>query len=254
MDNSSGLKKKLSENWDQIKNKYPVVSRAEAVADDPIKVDFLQSIDGIKSAEEIGRFFTLSSSESQMIFTDLMNLGAIRFLEDSERLGYLKNHANELERNLTFLRSERERLRGESLYLSKQIREKTDETEKYKTRLPELAETLKELTDNLGSQQSRSAQLWEENSELFGVAKDVKHKTAVIYEGLGKLEHELPRVIKKKSKMAERFKKTDEMRHTGIDKNKEIEKKLFDYHDALNEVHEYLEDTKLRVKSFSDND
>ncbi len=252
MDNSSELKKKLLDSWDQIKEKYPTVIAPEAVSGDPVKVDFLSCIDGLKTAEEIQQFFTLSSSEAHLIFADLLNLGAIRFLDDAERLAHLKHHALELDRNVSFLRSERERLKGESLYLNKQVRQKLNETDVFKTKLPELEESHRELSGNLGSLQIKAEALWEQNAELFGVAKDIKHKSATIRSGLEKLENDLPKVMKKKTKMVERFKKSEEMRHSGTDKNKVIEKRLFDYHDALSDVREYLEDTKLRVKSFSD--
>ncbi|MGK5084620.1 hypothetical protein WDW37_15095 [Bdellovibrionota bacterium FG-1] len=254
MGNGSELKRKLLDSWDQIRSKYPIVVAAEVVAGDPVKTDFLSCIDGLKTAEEIEQFFTLNASEAHLIFTDLMNVGAIRFLDDGERLGYLKRHAIELERNLVFLRSERERLRGESLYLNKQTREKMLEVEAFKTKIPAQEEACQQLTGNLNSLQAKSQGLWEQNAELFGVAKDVKHKTDVIKTGLEKLEDQFPKVMRKKVKVAERYRKNEEMRHTSKDKNAAVEKKLFEYHDALSEVREYLEDTKLRVKGFSEQD
>ncbi len=254
MDNTSELKKKLLDSWDQIKGKYPTVIAPDLVLGDAVKVDFLTCVDGLRTAEEIQQFFTLSSSEAHLIFTDLLNLGVIRFLEDGERLAYLKNHVLELEKNMGFLRSERESLRGESLYLGKQVQDKLNETEAFKIKLPELTEAHLQLTENLSSLKANSETLWDQNAELFGVAKDIKHKATAIKTGLAKLETDLPKVMKKRTKVVDRFERSEEIRHSSADKNKVIEKRLFDYHDALSDVREYLEDTKLRVKGFSEKD
>ena len=118
------LKKKLMNSWDQMKKRYPVVRSVERVSGDTAKEEFLRSIDGLKSAEEIGAYFTLEPSEAHLIFSDLLQLGAIRFLEDAERFGYLRKQNLELKQKYDFQMAERNRLIGEELYLSERIKEK----------------------------------------------------------------------------------------------------------------------------------
>ena len=51
------LKKKLMNSWDHMKKRYPVVRSVELVSGDAAKEEFLRSIDGLKSAEEIACVF-----------------------------------------------------------------------------------------------------------------------------------------------------------------------------------------------------
>lgn len=252
MENStSELKKKLISDWGQMKDQYPIVMNRSIVSDDPVKTDFLNSIEGFKSAEEIGAYFALSPTEAQLIFTDLLNLGAVRFLDKTERFAYLKQHSIELERNLEFAKSERVKLSGEAYYLNKQIKDREHVTESIKQRITELEEGMKGRSAELLTLKEKSTAMWDNNSELFGLAKEIKDKSQRIKNGLEKLEQELPRAVKKKAKIADRLNKANELRQFSEGKNKIIEKKLVDYHDALDDVREHLLDVKMHVDDLS---
>ncbi|MBF0493479.1 MAG: hypothetical protein HQM15_11970 [Deltaproteobacteria bacterium] len=253
MENSaSQLKKKLMLGWDTMKDCYPLVVDRDVVAGDPVKTDFLSCIEGLKSADEIRQYFTLDQSEAHLIFRDLLDSGAIRFLEATERFTYLKQQRVELERQLEFVKSESVRLSGESCYLVKQIKDREIATEAFKQRIPQFEEGMKESFSQLSSLKEKSVALWDVNAELFGLSKEVKDKSARIKAGLEKLDRELPLVMKRKIKVADRLKKVDEWRHATEDKNKNIENRLVDYHDALGDVREHLLDVKMRVGDLSE--
>ena len=96
--NTSLLKQQIFNSWDQMKSRYPVVVNIKAVKGDTVKEDFLRYIDGSRSAEEVRDFFTLDTSDAHLIFSDLLNVGAVRFLQDAERLPYLKRYNQELKK------------------------------------------------------------------------------------------------------------------------------------------------------------
>src|SRR3972149_4637950 len=203
------LKKKLMNSWDQMKQKYPVVRSMELVSGDAAKVEFLRSIDGMKSAEEIGAYFTLEPSEAHLIFSDLLQLGAIRFLEDAERFGYLRKQNLELKQKFDFQMAERNRLIGEELYLSERIKEKKKALSELKERLPELNKSLEEHDLTLSSLKQNYHDLWESNSELLGLEKDMKGKEQQIKQAIERLEAEFPKLLKKKIRVITRLKKTE---------------------------------------------
>src|SRR5208283_14871 len=101
--------------------------------------------------EEIAAYFTLEPSEAHLIFSDLLQLGAIRFLEDAERLGHLKKQNLELKQKFDFQMAERNRLIGEELYLTERIKEKKKAISELNERLPELNKSLEEHDRTLAS-------------------------------------------------------------------------------------------------------
>ena len=242
------LKKRLMSSWDQMKVRYPVVRNPEIVKGDSTKEDFLKHIDGLKDAEDIRNYFTLEPSEAHLVFSDLLNLGAIRFLDDAERLGYLKQENMELKKNLDFLISERNKLGGEEFYLSGRIQEKKKIISEVNAMLPELKELLEEHSDKLSGLKESSNQLWESDSELLGIVKDMKNKEQQIRAGLDKLEYEFPKLLKKKSRVSDRLKTVEQKNHQNINRNEKLNKKLLIYQDTVDEMSDYLEDTRLRIK------
>jgi DNA repair exonuclease SbcCD ATPase subunit len=241
------LKKKLLNSWDHMKRRYPVVRSVEVVAGDSAKVEFLRSIDGMKSADDIAAYFTLDASEAHLIFSDLIQLGAIRFLEDAERLGYLKKQNLELKRKYDFLMAERNRLLGEEVYLSERIKEKKHAIGELKDRLPALDASLETHNDTLGTLRQNYNGLWESNSELLGLGKDMKAKEQQISQAIERLEREFPKLLKKKTRVIERLKKTEEAKVQYASSNDKLDSRLLVYRDTVDEMRDFLEDAKLRI-------
>jgi hypothetical protein len=241
------LKKKLMKSWDHMKPRYPVVRSMEPVSGDAAKEEFLRSIDGLKSAEEIALYFTLEPSEAHLIFSDLLQLGAIRFLEDAERLGYLKKHNLELKQKFDFQMAERNRMAGEELYLTERIKEKKKGISELKERLPGLNQSLEEHNRTLADLSRNYHALWESNSELLGLAKDMQSREQQIKQAIERLEAEFPKVLKKKTRVITKLKKTEEAQVQNVTRNDKLDKRLLVYRDTVDEMRDYLEDAKLRI-------
>jgi len=241
------LKKKLMNSWDHMKKRYPVVRSVERVSGDAAKEEFLRSIDGMKSAEEVGAYFTLEPSEAHLIFSDLLQLGAIRFLEDAERFGYLRKQNLELKQKFDFQMAERNRLIGEELYLSERIKEKKKAISELKERLPELNKSLEEYNLTLSSLRQNYNDLWESNSELLGLGKDMKGKEQQIKQAIEMLEGEFPKVLKKKTRVITKLKKTEDAQVQNVTRNETLDRRLLVYRDTVDEMRDYLEDAKLRI-------
>jgi hypothetical protein len=241
------LKKKVMDSWDHMKKRYPVVRSVEPARGDAAKEEFLRLIDGMKSAEAIATYFTLEPSEAHLIFSDLLQLGAIRFLEDAERLGYLKKQDLELKQKFDFLMAERNRLIGEEVYLSECIREKKKAISEHTERLPELNKSLEEHNFTLSSLRRNYNDLWESNSELLGLAKDMKSREQQIKQALETLEAESAKVLKKKTRVITRLKKTEETQYQQATRNDMLDRRLLAYRDTVDEMRDYLEDAKLRI-------
>lgn len=241
------LKKKLMKSWDHMKKRYPVVRSVEVVSGDAAKEEFLRSIDGLKSAEEIAAYFTLEPSEAHLIFSDLLQLGAIRFLEDAERFGYLRKQNLELKQKFDFQMAERSRLIGEDLYLSERIKEKKKAISELKERLPELNKSLEEHNFTLSSLRQSYNDLWESNSELLGLAKDMKGKEQQIKQAIEMLGAEFAKLLKKKTRVITKLKKTEDAQVQNVTRNDKLDTRLLVYRDTVDEMHDYLEDAKLRI-------
>ncbi len=241
------LKKKLMNSWDEMKKRYPVVRSVERVSGDSAKEEFLRSIDGLKSAEEIAAYFTLEPSEAHLIFSDLLQLGAIRFLEDAERLGYLRKQNLELKQKFDFQMAERNRLIGEELYLAERIKEKKKAISELKERLPKLNKSLEEHNLILSSLKQNYNDLWESNSELLGLAKDMKGKEQQIKQAIEMLEAEFAKVLKKKTRVITKLKKTEDAKVQNVTRNDKLDRRLLVYRDTVDEMRDYLEDAKLRI-------
>ena len=244
---SSELKKQISASWDLMKVRYPIVVHAGAVQHDEVKGEFLGYIDSIRSAEEIREYFGLGTSDAHLIFTDLLNLGAIRFLDDQERLPFLKQQQVELKKKVDFLRAEKNKLVGEDLYLNRQTKEIANLTQHYREEIPKLKGTVGEVSGKIGSLRADAEKLWDSNSELFGLAKEMKIKEKKIKEALERLEDEVPKLIKKKTRLVQRLAEFDEKVVTSKIAEAKTEKTLVYYRDVVEDVSEYLEDTKVRV-------
>jgi hypothetical protein len=241
------LKQKLMNSWDQMKKKYPVVRSAEPVRGDTAKEAFLRSIDGLKSAEEIGDYFTLEPSETHLIFSDLLQLGAIRFLEDAERLGYLRKQNLELKQNFDFQMAEHSRLIGEELYLTRRIKEKEETLSELKERLPGLNKSLEEHNLTLSTLRQNYNDLWESNSELLGLVKDMKSREQQISQAIETLEAEFLKLLKKKTRVITQLKKTEDTQVQQLTVSDKLDRQLLLYRDTIDEMRDYLEDTKLRI-------
>ena len=241
------LKKKLMNSWDQMKQKYPVVRSRELVSGDPDKEEFLCTIDGLKSAEEIGAYFTLDPSEAHLIFSDLLQLGAIRFIEDAERLGYLKKQNMEFKQKFDFQVTEHNRLLGEELYLTKRIKEKKKAITELQERLPDLNTSLEEHDLQLSNLRQNYHALWESNSELLGLGKDMKSKEQQIKQAIEMLEAEFPKVLKKKTRVIAKLKKTGDAQAQHAEGNDKLASRLLVYRDTVDEMRDYLDDARLRI-------
>jgi len=241
------LKKKLMNSWDHMKQRYPVVRSLELVSGDPDKEEFLRTIDGLKSAEEIGAYFTLEPSEAHLIFSDLLQLGAIRFIEDAERLGYLKKQKLELKQKFDFQMAEHNRLLGEDLYLTNRIKEKKKAISALQESLPDLNSSLEEHELNLAGLRQNYNALWESNSELLGLGKDIKRREQQIKQAIEMLEAELPKLLKKKTRVITRLKKTEDEQNQHATRNDKLIKRLIAYRDTADEMRDYIEDAKLRI-------
>ncbi len=249
MDNQlSALRSRLSNSWDAMKVRYPIVINADLVKADPVKSDFLNHIDGLKSTDELKDYFTLNNSEAHLIFTDLLNAGALRFLEEAERLDYLKNQRTELKRNLEFQKAERNKLRGEKLYLSKRISEKENTIASINEKTPPLKENILELTSRLSTLKISEEELTEYNAELFSLVRDIKLKEELVKKVLEKLDYEMPKATKQKMRVVNKIVNANKKISTTSEKNMELENKLIDYHEAINEARDYLEDVRGRVE------
>ena len=241
------LKKKLMNSWDHMKKRYPVVRSVERVSGDAAKEEFLRSIDGMKSAEEVGAYFTLEPSEAHLIFSDLLQLGAIRFLEDAERFGYLRKQNLELKQKFDFQMAERNRLIGEELYLTERIKEKKKAISELQERLPELNKSLEEHNRTLAGLKQNYKDLWDSNSELLGLGKDMKSREQQIKQAIESLEAEFPKVLKKKTRVITQLKKTEDAKVQNVTRNDKLDRRLLVYRDTVDEMRDYLEDAKLRI-------
>lgn len=241
------LKKKLMKSWDHMKKRYPMVRSVELVSGDAAKEEFLRSIDGLKSAEEIAAYFTLEPSEAHLIFSDLLQLGALRFLEDAERLGYLKKQNQELKQRFDFQMAERNRLIGEELYLTERIKEKKKAISELRERLPELNKSLEEHNRTLAGLKQNYKDLWDSNSELLGLGKDMKSREQQIKQAIESLEAEFPKVLKKKTRVITQLKKTEDAKVQNVTRNDKLDRRLLVYRDTVDEMRDYLEDAKLRI-------
>jgi len=241
------LKKKLMKSWDHMKKRYPVVRSVELVSGDAAKEEFLRSIDGLKSAEEIAAYFTLEPSEAHLIFSDLLQLGALRFLEDAERLGRLKKQNLELKQKFDFQMAERNRLIGEELYLTERIKEKKKAISELRERLPEMNKSLEEHNRTLASLKQNYNDLWDSNSELLGLGKDMKSREQQIKQAIESLEAEFPKVLKKKTRVITQLKKTEDAKVQNVTRNDKLDRRLLVYRDTVDEMRDYLEDAKLRI-------
>ena len=241
------LKKKLMKSWDHMKKRYPMVRSVELVSGDAAKEEFLRSIDGLKSAEEIAAYFTLEPSEAHLIFSDLLQLGALRFLEDAERLGYLKKQNQELKQKFDFQMAERNRLIGEELYLTERIKEKKKAISELQERLPELNKSLEEHNRTLAGLKQNYKDLWDSNSELLGLGKDMKSREQQIKQDIESLEAEFPKVLKKKTRVITQLKKTEDAKVQNVTRNDKLDRRLLVYRDTVDEMRDYLEDAKLRI-------
>ncbi len=241
------LKKKLMKSWDHMKKRYPAVRSVELVSGDAAKEEFLRSIDGLKSAEEIAAYFTLEPSEAHLIFSDLLQLGALRFLEDAERLGRLKKQNLELKQKFDFQMAERNRLIGEELYLTERIKEKKKAISELRERLPEMNKSLEEHNRTLASLKQNYNDLWDSNSELLGLGKDMKSREQQIKQAIESLEAEFPKVLKKKTRVITQLKKTEDAKVQNVTRNDKLDRRLLVYRDTVDEMRDYLEDAKLRI-------
>ena len=241
------LKNKLMKSWDHMKKRYPMVRSVELVSGDATKEEFLRSIDGLKSAEEIAAYFTLEPSEAHLIFSDLLQLGALRFLEDAERLGYLKKQNQELKQKFDFQMAERNRLIGEELYLTERIKEKKKAISELQERLPGLNKSLEEHTRTLAGLKQNYNDLWDSNSELLGLGKDMKSRERQINQAIESLEAEFPKVLKKKTRVITQLQKTEDTKVQNVTRNDKLDRRLLVYRDTVDEMRDYLEDAKLRI-------
>lgn len=241
------LKKKIMTSWDQMKQKYPVVRSRELVSGDPDKEEFLRTIDGLKSAEEIGAYFTLEPSEAHLIFSDLLKLGAIRFIEDAERLGFLRKLNLEYKQKFDFQMAERNRLLGEELYLTKRIKEKKKAIAELRESLPEMNKSLEEHDLILANLRQNYNNLWESNSEFLGLGKDMKSREQQIQRAIELLEAEFLKVLKKKTRVVTRLKKTEQAQNLHATGNDKLANRLHLYRDAVDEMRDHLDDARLRI-------
>ncbi|MBL6988754.1 MAG: hypothetical protein ISR65_03215 [Bacteriovoracaceae bacterium] len=248
----SRLKNKLDENWEAIKDRFPIVIDAELVDKDSVQQDVLKYFDGLKSADEIREYLSLDKSDAHLIFVDLLRSGAVRFLEDIERPKYIKNRNIELKNNLEFLKSEKTRLIGEELYLKEQIVDKERELEAYKAKVPENEKVLGDLNQKLEKLKIEPDKLWKENADLFALKNEMFGKEKKIRTVLRELETGLPRLIKRKVRLDNLIKQSE----SGIDvKNVERDNslsELFTYRDTIDEIKSDLFATKARLRELAD--
>jgi hypothetical protein len=241
------LKQKLMNSWDQMGKRYPVIRSMEPVIGDTAKEAFMRSIDGLKNAEEIAAYFTLEPSEAHLIFSDLLQLGAIRFLEETERLGYLRKQNLELKQHFDFQMAEHNRLIGEELYLSERIKEKKMSLSELQERLPDLLKSLEEHNRTLAMLGQNYQDLLESNSELLGLAKDMKSKELQISQAIEMLEAEFPQLMKKKTRVITQLKKTEAEQAQQFTVNDRLDRRFLLYRNTVDEMRDYLEDAKLRI-------
>ncbi|MBF0106445.1 MAG: hypothetical protein HQM16_14105 [Deltaproteobacteria bacterium] len=248
MKDTPAIKQKLMSSWDQMKICFPVVVDQTRVRGDAAKEEFLGFVDGVRSAEEISEYFTLDASEAHLVFSDLLNTGAIRFIDDTERLAYLKQRAVEIKRNMDFLLGENNRLTGEECYLNGQIKEREREVTNIQTRIPDLTALLDELETTLKTHKDSANDLRESNSELIGITRDMRHKENKIKTVLEKMEYEYPKIIKKRTRAGDRLHRIDKTVEGSASQNEGLKQKYIIYHDAIDEMRDYFEDTVGRVK------
>ena len=113
--------------------------------------------------------------------------------------------------------------------------------------MPRLTSTMGEVSGKIGSLRSDAQKLWDANSELFGLAKEMKVKEKKIKEALERLEEEVPKLIRKKTRLANKMAEFDEKMRTSKVAETKTEKTLLYYRDVVDDVNDYLEDAKTRV-------
>lgn len=241
---SDALKKKILQSWDQMKGKYPIVVNKEIVVGDQVKEDFLRYVDGLRSGKDIMEYFGLSPSEAHLIFNDLLGSGAIRFLDDTERLSFLKRQNSELKSNINFLSAERDKLSGEELYLNKGIEEKEKAIAITRERIPLLKKSLEEIDVKLKPLRDNPNAFWESNTELMGLLKDMKIKEEKIGKALERVEYEFPKIMKRKIRNFDKLRKVEEKVDENKGEKERLEKRLYVYRDAIDDVKDYLEETR----------
>ncbi|MBF0299472.1 MAG: hypothetical protein HQK51_12175 [Oligoflexia bacterium] len=244
------IKKQLLSSWDQMKVKYPIVVDKSPVQDDAVKKEFLNYVDGLMSVEEISQYLTLEASEAYLIFSDLLAIKVIRFIDNYERLALLNRQTAELKNNLDFLTAEDNKLKGEQYYLNKQIANKQKEISTIEDLIPQLQQQLKEFNSEIDNLKTNSLELWSYNSDLLGLVKDMSLKEKQINTILVEIEESIPKLIKKKKRMSELLKSADERVNDIEVKNVKLKRLLSLYHESVEEVRDYLFDTKTHINYF----
>ncbi|MBF0205761.1 MAG: hypothetical protein HQK53_02620 [Oligoflexia bacterium] len=245
---STTLKETIHQSWDKIKVRYPMVIDETPVKGDPVKTEFLRYIDGLKNVEEISHYFTLEPGEAHLIFSDLIAIKAIRFIDDFERLVFLKRRNSELKGNYDFLVAEQNKLSGEKYYLCKQIAAREKEMLSITEAIPGLEQKLQEFNNELDILKSSSSELWNYNSELLGLFKDMSSKEQEINGLLEEIESAYPKAIKKKKRMSKLLQEVDERVVDANTKNLTLKRKISVYQDALSDVRECLFDANVHIK------
>jgi len=169
----------LAPHWDEMKSKYPLVIKTNAEEKnfpnlDSTRIGFLKYVDGVKSSEEVRDYFMLSSSDAHYILSDLLNMGALRLIDGEELLAYWSAQNLELERELEFHRSNKEKLEGEHFYLSNQIERHSKIIQSSVKRSPILSNLLKQLSGKTQEVSTSALVLWEFISELSLLAQDIR--------------------------------------------------------------------------------
>jgi chromosome segregation ATPase len=143
--------------------------------------------------------------------------------------------------------AERSRLIGEEVYLSERIREKKKAIVELRERLPELDKSLEEHDLTLANLRQNYSGLLESNSELLGLGKDMKAREQQITQAIDNLEREFPKVLKKKTRVITRLKKTEDAKVQHAFGNDKLDRRMLVYRDTVDEMRDYLEDAKLRI-------
>ena len=242
------LQAKLSKNWELIKDRYPIVVNPDAILDDAVQHDVLAYFDGLKSSEEIRVYLTLNESESNMIFTDLIRAGAIRFLEDVERPKYLKQQNIELKRNYDFLFSEKNRLAGENLYLEGQVKEKEAILREGESKIPENQKILADFNQKTEQLKGAPDHLFQDNADLLYIKNEMADKEEKVSEVLVELEDGLPRLIRRKLKLGEMIERAGDNVDQREQESKDNRRRLSSYRDTIDELRNDLLDTKSRIR------
>ena len=117
----------------------------------------------------------------------------------------------------------------------------------YAENIPKLKQTIDGIHGKLEPLKENALELWDSNSELLGLTRDMKNKEQQIRVAMERLEEELPKVMKKKGRIGEQLKALDTKVSLNRIETDKTEKKLLLYREAIDEVGEYLEDTKGRI-------